>query len=286
MKICVRDVFYHVEIYGKGEPIVFLHGFTGDVTTWYVCKKIFPNHQLIFVDLIGHGKTESPLDMTRYRMDEVVQDLREMMGKLQIEQTHLVGYSMGGRVALSFAITYPQCIKTLILESSSPGLKTEAEREERKKADEKLANYILENGMETFVNYWENIPLFQSQKILPSKIKEKIRKQRLQNNPIGLANSLIGMGTGVQPSWWGAPLQRISAPMLLICGELDKKFCQMAKEMERFIPIARTHIVPSAGHAIHVEQPRIFGKIVSEFLQSFGANEDRKRIQKEDENGH
>ncbi len=88
---------------------------------------------------------------------------------------------------------------------------------------------------------------------------------RLKNNPSGLAGSLLGMGTGSQPSWWEA-LHRIKAPVLLICGEWDEKFCAINQKVHNLLPSSKIEVVKQAGHTVHVEQPRIFGKIVSEFL--------------------
>jgi len=268
MNILIRNVNYHVKICGNGEPILLLHGFTGDGTTWEFISHYLQNYQLIFVDILGHGKTDSPTDRRRYCMEEVVEDIKEILQYLKIDRTNMIGYSMGGRLALSFAITYPQCVRRLVLESSSPGLKKELERKERQSSDEALAEFILQNGIESFVDYWENIPLFKSQNNLPEAVQKKIRAQRLQNTPIGLANSLRGMGTGFQPSWW-EQIKNLYIPVLLLCGEWDVKFCRIAEDMERTMPNAIKNTIKSAGHAIHVEQPRIFGKIVNEFFHRF-----------------
>lgn len=267
MNVFIRNVNYHVKICGTGEPVVLLHGFTGDGTTWDSVTSHLMKYQLIIVDIIGHGKTDSPIDEKRYGMEEVVEDLKEILQFLKIDKTNIIGYSMGGRLALSFTIRYPEYVNRFVLESSSPGLKTEAERIERQKSDEALAQFILNNGIEAFVDYWENIPLFKTQSTLPEMIQKQIRTQRLQNNPIGLANSLRGMGTGSQPSWWDH-LKNFQIPVFLVCGELDTKYCLIADEMDRLMPNAQKMIIQKTGHAIHVEQPRIFGKIVDEFFHS------------------
>ncbi|MFP3499098.1 alpha/beta fold hydrolase, partial [Pseudomonas sp. SIMBA_059] len=84
--------------------------------------------------------------------------LHELFNELQLSNFTLLGYSLGGRVALSYVAKYPDEIKHLILESASPGLKTEQERQARRNSDEKLANEILQNGLQSFVDKWENIP--------------------------------------------------------------------------------------------------------------------------------
>ena len=228
MKINCRDVTYHVKIVGFGEPLLLLHGFTGNVDTWRFLTPLFGKHyQLIMVDIIGHGKTEVSVDLERYRIEQMANDLKSIFEKLSISKAHVLGYSMGGRLALTFANLYPQCVHSLLLESASPGLETESEQLARRKQDQTLAERILTDGIENFVGSWENIALFESQKRLPDEQRLSIRKQRLSNSPLGLANSLLGMGTGSQPSWW-EELENIMVPVLLITGELDLKFCKIA----------------------------------------------------------
>lgn len=155
------------------------------------------------------------------------------------------------------------------MESASPGLRTEEERHERRVQDARLADRIRKEGIRDFIGYWENIPLFQSQGNLPEQIRTRIRNQRMANSIVGLANSLNGMGTGSQPSWWGE-LGNLKMPVLLLTGELDQKFCRIAEEMSKALPNVHWKSVKNAGHAIHVEKPELFGTIVSEFLSQSG----------------
>lgn len=283
-RVFVRGANYFVDISGEGEPLLLLHGFTGDYTTWNEVAPYLPNCQCVKVDLLGHGQTTSPVESSRYAMEEVARDLYELLQQLGYESVHVLGYSMGGRLALSFAMTYPNKVKSLILESSSPGLKTDEERSARRKVDENLASFILSEGIEAFVDYWENISLFETQKSLPKERRKQIRFQRLQNDPVGLANSLKGMGTGMQPSFWGR-LHELSMPVLIICGELDVKFCRIGQQMMERLPSATLNVIPNVGHAVHVEHSQIFGKIVSEFI-FFKAKMTGSGYKKEDNHGN
>ncbi|KAB2490405.1 2-succinyl-6-hydroxy-2,4-cyclohexadiene-1-carboxylate synthase [Priestia endophytica] len=267
MNKIIRGVNYNIEINGEGPPLLLLHGFTGSQATWKHVKEDFTRYKVITVDLIGHGETDKPADPSRYTMEETVADLVQLLYELKIEKAAILGYSMGGRVALSFAILYPHKVTALILESSSPGLKTIEEKKARQMNDEQLASFIHEKGIEAFVEKWENISLFHSQKSLPNDIIEEVRKERLKNVPRGLANSLIGMGTGMQPSWWPL-LSTLNLPTLLITGKLDTKFCQIGSEIDEQLTNSFLERVEEVGHAIHVEKPRIFSKIVDGFLQS------------------
>lgn len=266
MKLVIEDVQYHTEICGEGFPLLLLHGFTGDSSTWIpFCGKWGKHSRLIIPDIIGHGKTDAPEQLDRYRIASAARDINGILDKLGVEKVDLLGYSMGGRLALTFAILFPGKIRNLILESASPGLQTEAGRAERRMKDAELAHFIKEKGIEAFVDYWERIPLFSTMQSQPSQVKNAIRQQRLSHSPEGLANSLLGMGTGSQPSWWGE-LKQLKCKVLLLTGEKDEKFCGIANKMHKEIKNSKWMVIEKSGHAIHVEEKEKFDTIVSEFL--------------------
>lgn len=268
MKTMINGVRYHVEQCGDGFPLVLLHGFTGAASTWKPFCPMWGNHStLLMVDLIGHGETESPGDMARYDIRKAANDLKVLLDQLGIEKADMLGYSMGGRTAITFASMYPERVRKLVLESTTPGLENPAEQKARIHQDHKLAIKIETEGLEEFIDFWETIPLFRSQLNLPKKIREQIRSQRLRNNPVGLANSLRGMGTGAQPSWWDK-LTTFNFETLLITGGLDDKFCKIAVDMASKLPNAKHLSIIDCGHAIHVEEREKFGTIVSEFLSN------------------
>ncbi|MEK5390377.1 MULTISPECIES: 2-succinyl-6-hydroxy-2,4-cyclohexadiene-1-carboxylate synthase [Heyndrickxia] len=266
MLMKVHDAQYHVEVLGEGDPVILLHGFTGDTSTWnFLAEYLKKQFKVVLVDILGHGLTDSPKNPARYDIELVADDIKEIIDRLAFKDVSIIGYSMGGRLAITFAQKYPERTKHLILESASPGLASENDRIARRKQDKILADKITAEGIESFVDYWTNIALFQTQKSLDPSIQNSIRMQRLSNNPTGLANSLLGMGTGSQPSWWDS-LTNLTMPILLITGALDQKFCNIAVEMKNRLQHAEWITIPNAGHAIHVESPKKFGTIVMEFL--------------------
>ena len=264
----INNLNYHYEIAGNGPPLLLLHGFTGSLENWRVHGQALSEHyQVMSVDLPGHGQTDAPDDPVRYRMEWVADDLTALLRRiyLRIQPVHLLGYSMGARLALYVALNYPEHIRSVILESGSPGLMAEEERQARATSDEALADRIERDGVAAFVDYWEHIPLFDSQQNLTADIRNRLREQRLRNRPTGLTNSLRGMGTGVQPSLWHR-LGELKMPVLLLAGALDTKFVGIAQQMYDRILDARLVIVPEVGHTIHLEAPTVFQTQVLEFL--------------------
>ena len=263
MPMLINGINYHIETHGTGEPLVLLHGFTGSGASWADQAEVFARQfRVVTVDLLGHGQTESPDNPARYGMVSAADDLITIFDTLELEHVNLLGYSMGGRLSLFTALRFPKRINCLILESASPGLKTAAEREARIAQDEALADRIERAGIVAFSEYWSNLPLFATQ---PPEIRDRLRTQRLSNNPTGLANSLRGMGTGVQPSLWER-LGELEMPTFLICGALDTKFSAINAEMHDLIPNSSLTVIPDAGHITHVEQPERFRSEVLRFL--------------------
>jgi len=267
MYIEVNDVRYHVELTGEGPALLLLHGFTGSTASWEGFIPSWSKHQqVIAVDLLGHGQTDAPADPSRYRTEHAVRDLTDILDALHIDAAHVLGYSMGGRLALSLALIAPQRVRSLILESATPGIEADDERAERVRSDEALADRIISEGVAAFVDYWESIPLFRTIRDLPDDVQHSIRAQRLQNAEIGLAGSLRGMGTGAQPSWW-QHIDSLSIPVQLIVGERDEKFVRIAQRMDELLPDSRLAVVAGAGHMVHVEQADFFDTIVVGFLK-------------------
>lgn len=275
-RITVNGVGLNVESAGSGPPLVLLHGFTGSGETWKSHAEAYADRfTVITIDILGHGGSDSPDAHQRYAMEYIAEDLIAIFNHLKLERVHLLGYSMGGRVALHMGIRHSGRIASLILESASPGIILPELREARIRDDEVLAERIEREGIEAFVDHWENLPMFASQLKLPETVRAGLRAQRLRNNPTGLANSLRGMGTGVQfPLWWH--LENLACPTLLIAGALDNKFTVTAKAMFKKMPNGRLPIrlviVPEAGHTVHLEQPETFNRLVLEFLDQHARN--------------
>jgi len=169
----------------------------------------------------------------------------------------VLGYSMGGRAALHFAVTAPARVNRLILESASPGIEDHSERARRRASDDALAQRILDNGIEAFVAEWENVPLLALQPHVPEAVRQRQHALRLLNNPTGLANSLRGMGAGRQEPLWTS-LAQLDSPVHLIVGSSDQRYVGVAKRMAGLLPRANLTVVENAGHTVHVDQPDSF----------------------------
>jgi 2-succinyl-6-hydroxy-2,4-cyclohexadiene-1-carboxylate synthase len=172
---------------------------------------------------------------------------------------------MGGRAALHFAVTAPHRLDRLIPESASPGIDDPNERARRIAADDALAQRILDRGIAEFVEEWEQVPLLAPQPHVSDEVRRRQHSLRLANNPLGLANSLRGMGAGQQQPLWSR-LGDLQLPVQLIVGERDTRYVATARRMAEMLPRAELAVVPDAGHTVHIDQPEEFVGVVTQAL--------------------
>lgn len=264
----VNGVGIFAEIAGDGRPVVLLHGFTGSTRSMTcVSDNLCHRYRTVSLDLVGHGRSEAPAEVAAYRMEACAAQVEGVLDALDVRDAHLLGYSMGGRVALALAAARPDRYASLVLVGAHAGIADSGARSQRVADDEALADRIEREGVPAFVEYWTELPLFAGQKRLGAECRTRHRAQRLDNRAHGLANSLRGMGAGAQPRLHDA-LDELRVPVLLAVGEHDEKFRALADDLAERVPNARVAVVQGVGHAAHVEDPAGFLRIARRFLAS------------------
>jgi len=240
--------------------VVLLHGFTGDRSTWSpIAERLALRRRVVVPDLPGHGAT---VVSAVPDMDGTAALLGDGLDLLGVRAATLVGYSMGGRIALHATVQNAMSIDALVLVGASPGIPNDRDRARRRADDDALAASIEQDGVDAFARRWEMLPLFATQSVA---VRTRLRAQRATASPTGLAASLRRIGTGAQP-WLGDRLAEIACPALLVTGALDDKFTRIADAMARAMPVARHVVIPHAGHAVHYERPDEFVRELEAFL--------------------
>lgn len=267
-RIAINGIFLNVEVTGEGPIVLMLHGFTRDARAWEPVLPALKGYRVVRVDLIGHGKSDAPEDPRRYSMEHAVDDLLALMHHLHIDQYALIGYSLGGRVGLHLAAAAPERLWALVIESAAPGIEDPVQRSVRVESDEKLAQSLLSDGLEAFVDRWQAQPLFASQTSLPSEVLDEQRRQRLENSPLGLANSLRGMGAGAQ-DYILDRLDVIDGPSLFLAGALDTRYAALAPVLASKVRSAECQIIDGTGHTTHLEQSPEWSRLVRDFLDKY-----------------
>jgi len=238
--------------------LVALHGFTENDTVW---SEALAPAQLACrcVLLPGHGHKPCPPTMT------FAGYVDELARSLPSEPFDLLGYSMGGRMALALAIAHPQRIRRLVLVSSAAGMRDAAERDTRHRRDERLAQMLEDEGIGPFVAVWEGSAALRPVQPFTERVAEMMRYVRLSHDPIGLASCLRVFGQGANPMLWDA-LPGLNIPTLLLAGDADHKYATLMAEMAGKLPQGRLVRIPDSGHSIHREQPYALRTEVGRFL--------------------
>lgn len=272
-RVEIDGIAYHVRRSGSlgRPPLLLVHGFTGSGASWEGhLADLEARFDVIAPDLPGHGGTSAPSTPERASVEETADDLAALLDRLGAAPAHVVGYSLGARLALRLAVEHPSFLGRLVLESPSAGIDEPSERERRRTSDAALAERLDREGIEAFVDEWEAQPLFVSQERLPPDRRVALRRERLANDPAGLAMSLRGAGQGAMEPLAGR-LGQVHAPTLVVAGALDPVGRRRAEAVASGIPGARLAVVPDAGHRVHLERPAAWGRLVLEFLEELPA---------------
>ncbi len=241
--------------------IVFLHGFAGHADAFAELRASLRDRDTHALTLHGHDPLAPASETTTF--DEEVDRVASAI-RLLSEPVRLVGYSMGGRVALGVLTRAPELLSSLVLVGAHPGLDSDAERTARREADEIWARRLEREGIEAFVAAWQAQPLFASQERLSAQTLARQRALRLRHDPRSLALAMRSLGLGAMPSYW-TTLGSATIPIELVVGSLDPKFSALAGRMR---DAARTtsvavHSIAGSGHNVVLEEPEQLARIVA-----------------------
>jgi 2-succinyl-6-hydroxy-2,4-cyclohexadiene-1-carboxylate synthase len=234
-----------------------LHGFTQRGSMWDEVAAL-AGGDWVAPDLPGHGGRPA------CSWQEAVGIVAGLLGAAPARC--LVGYSMGGRLALAVALDHPDQVDRLALLSSAPGLADAEARRRRAEEDLALADHIEEAGVAAFLDEWLDGPWFGGGQAPPAKWRAAERAARLGNTAAGLAGALRLLGQGAQP-YLGDRLGELGMPVLLVAGADDQRYAALARSMGERIPRAEVALVAGAGHALVGERPRE----VAALLAAWGA---------------
>lgn len=235
-----------------------LHGFTETDESWTeTLARDIPGLRCPL--LPGHGGRPCRAD------NSLSQAAADLVATFPNEPVDVLGYSMGGRLAINVALHHPQRVRRLILVSCHPGIRDQQERDTRRRRDESLAQVLEEDGIGPFMAWWETQPALKPSRPFPAAIAESVRARRLNQDPIGLASCLRALGGGAMDPVWHR-LGELRMPVLLISGASDARYMRIMDEMAAAIPDRRREVVLKSGHAVHRERPQVVAQMVGAFV--------------------
>jgi 2-succinyl-6-hydroxy-2,4-cyclohexadiene-1-carboxylate synthase len=251
-------VALHVEQRGAGPPLVLLHGFTQTARLWGPFgDRLASEHTLIGVDLPGHAGS----DAVRGDLPATAELVRAAVASaIGDSPCDLLGYSLGARVALHVATGTDLAIRRLVVIGATGGIEDPAARQRRREADEATADALEASGdVDEFIQRWVSGPMFAH---LAGAAETD---ERRRNSAAGLTSSLRLAGTGTQEPLWDR-IPGLSMPLLALAGTDDDRFAAHAFHLARTAPDGVASLVPGGGHAVHLAQPDLVGRLVSHWL--------------------
>jgi 2-succinyl-6-hydroxy-2,4-cyclohexadiene-1-carboxylate synthase len=262
--------FHHPQPLREGAEIILaLHGFTGSGLDFRPLAEHAGSPKALWAapDLPGHGTT-GVLDVEASSLDAMAEVLERFVGIYKL-RPHVLGYSMGARLALHWALRGNTRFRSLTLVGGTAGIADDNERAKRKAQDNALAAHIRRTGTKAFAEEWEQRPIISSQERIPAEILKAMKARRRNHPAEGLARSLEAAGTGAMTPLWEM-LPSLSNPLLIIAGEEDSKFVRISETLTNAVPIVKFHLIPLVGHCAHLEDSTSF---LSEFAKQV-ANQD------------
>jgi pimeloyl-ACP methyl ester carboxylesterase len=252
MKAKLNGIEIEYQVGGRGSPVLLGHGYSATGRMWDGQRAALGDgYRVVSWDMRGHGQTESPKDSAQYSVALTVADMRALLQHCGIERAVVGGLSLGGYVSLAFYLAHPEMVRALVLCDSGPGYRNaEARAAWNKRAYERAAE-LEAKGLD----------------VLAGRSREMREAMGHHASAQGLAHAARGM-LAQEGSEVIDGLGSIRVPTLVIVGDQDQPFLAPCEYMAKKIPGARLEVIPSAGHSSNLDQPAIFNRVLSSFLQS------------------
>ncbi len=262
----VNGVELAYEIHGQGPPLVLSHEFSGCLRSWDPQLELGRTHRLIIYNSRGYPPSSVPPDLSSYSQEHSVADLRGLLDHLGIERAIVGGFSMGGSIALNFALRYPARVRALILAGTGTG---SGDREEFVREFGALADRFEREGpREVAKSYLCGPTRIQLLKKNPA-MWQKFHDDFVGLSGLGLAHTLRGVQLR-RPTMYELKdgLEGLPVPTLVIVGEEDAPAIDASRFLAATIPGATLKILPATGHTLNLEEPEAFNRYVREFLDT------------------
>lgn len=237
---------------------LLLHGFTGLAEDWCAC---WPGTEpALAIDLPGHGGSVAP----EGAFDDA---LRRLLVALPVSIDRVVGYSLGGRLALGLLRLAPKRFDQAVILSAHPGLMDTEARAARRVADQRWIRLLEQQGLTAFVDAWERLPLFATQAGLQPEVLAQQRRRRLSQCARALAASLRAHGLAEMPAMREAII-RYPGELYWMAGAEDQRFSALAREVVSWRPATELHLVPGVGHNLLLEAPAQLHALLSSLIDA------------------
>jgi len=257
----------HYEEAGRGTPIVFVHEFAADLRAWDPQLSHFARrYRCIAYNARGYPPSDVPESFERYSQERARDDVRAVMDALGIERAFVVGLSMGGFATLHFGMKYSARALGLVVAGCGYGAEP-AKREEFQRSSRDNARVMLEEGMAKFAAGYGHGPARLQLRTKDPRGFARYIQQLSEHSALGSANTMLGYQAR-RPSLYDlkSEIAGITAPLLVVAGDEDDPTLEPGLMIKRTLPKAGLVVLPRSGHALNLEDPAQFNRIVEDFF--------------------
>ncbi|KAA0910462.1 alpha/beta fold hydrolase [Pusillimonas sp. ANT_WB101] len=261
------DMNFYFEECGKGEPILFIHEMAGNYASWEPQMRRFArSNRCITYSARGYPPSTVPCDSSSYSQRQSASDAITVLDGLDISKAHIVGLSMGSFATVQLGIDHPERALSLTIVGCGSGSEL-AIHESRKKDYVAMSNLIRSEGLQRFVDEYGSGPYRQTFMRKDPRGWQEFRDRFLLNSAEGTADSLAQI-QAKRPSLWHMheEIKRITLPTLVVCGDKDLPCIQPSIFLSHTIENAQLHLFGDTGHAVNLEEPDLFNRILQGFL--------------------
>ena len=260
----INGVNLYYESTGDGFPLVWSHEFAGDYRSWEPQVRFFSRrYRVITYCARGYPPSDVPDELDAYSQEQAVEDLRGLLDHLGIERAHVGGLSMGGNVALNFGLAHPDMARSLIVAGTGTGSDSPESFAENVAG---FAARLESGGMAAMEDYTRGPARVQLLRKDPKGWRE-FAEQFAEHSATGSAFTFRGV-QGRRPPIYALEerLRALTVPTLILVGDEDDPCIEPAIFMKRCIPTSGLAMIPQSGHAINLEEPDLFNRLVFDFL--------------------
>jgi pimeloyl-ACP methyl ester carboxylesterase len=259
----------YVEETGEGQPILFVHEFSGDYRSWEPQVRYFSRrYRCVTYNVRGYPPSEVPRDVAAYSQAIAVEDAVAVLDHLGIDQAHVVGLSMGAFAALHLGLRHPERARSLVISGCGygvvrgPGLQAQFEAA----MDELAGAYETEGAAHAAATHAVGPGRVQLQNKDPRGWAE-FAEQLAEHDPVGAALTLRGVQMR-RPSLYDleGELEALSVPTLILTGDEDEPCLEPGIFLKRTIRTSALSVIPRSGHTLNLEEPNLFNRILQDFF--------------------
>ena len=262
----VNGVSLYYEVAGRGAPLVLVHGFACRIRSWDPQVRALSRYRrVIAYDVRGHGLSDAPPEAAAYSQATSVADLHALLAHLKIGRAVVGGLSMGGNIALNFALAHPAMVSALIVADTGAGSEEAGDWAAGLRA---FADVLNRGGVEAFADMAVAHPLFARYVAQGPEAARLVRSCLMTHRARGLAHTALEV-LAKRPSIYSldARLRALGVPTLLIVGEYDTPCLKPHRFMADVMPKARHVVLRGVGHLTNLEAPAAFNAAVKSFLR-------------------